>query len=179
MGHRNAKALNEVAAVYSTVPVQSKLDEFKALLRKQYGYAANDAQCSGDRTAAIRDSKRAAMLKQAENGEVTAVTFSYTPAAATAAAPAPAPKDSAAVAGSVSLDPGNLKDPWLQKARDELKGSKGWCETNITLHRVFDCDCFARLVFHPGEARGRVRGSQSGGGNPLARPKWGSVRERL
>ncbi len=36
----------------------------------------------------------------------------------------------------------------FQTTKDELRGSKGYCETNILLHRIFDCDCFARLVFH-------------------------------
>ena len=121
--------------------------EFKAFLKKQYGYSANDAQCSGDLTAAVRDSKRAALLKQAQNGEVTAVSFSYTPPATTAASTPAVPDSAAAKSAAENLDPGNLKDPWLQKAKDELKGSKGWCETNILLHRIFDCDCFARLVF--------------------------------
>src|SRR5262249_23024244 len=109
-----------------------------------YGYAANDGQCSGDLTAPIRDSKRTQILKQAQqlDGEVTTVTFAYTPPApAPGAAPAPAAPLAA------NLNPGNLKDPWLQKAKDELKGSSGWCSTNILLHQIFDCDCFARLVF--------------------------------
>ena len=143
------KQLVYVSGPFQTAEARTSVveAEFKAFLKKQYGYSANDGQCSGDLTAAVRDGKRAAVLKQAQNGEVTVVSFTYTPPAATTAAVA-APPDSAAVAGSASLDPGNLKDPWLQKAKDELKGSKGWCETNILLHRIFDCDCFARLVFH-------------------------------
>ncbi|HTL05221.1 MAG TPA: hypothetical protein VL241_05695 [Gemmatimonadales bacterium] len=139
--------------VYVSAPFQSsegstaKLEAaFKAFVKQQYGYSANDGQCSTDLTAAMRDGKRAALLKQAQglDGEVTAVTFSYTPpavsAAATPAPAAPSPVDT-------TLNPGNLKEPWLQKARDELKGSAGWCSTNIVLHRIFDCACFARLVF--------------------------------
>jgi hypothetical protein len=141
--------------VYVSAPFQSsegstaKLEAaFKAFVKQQYGYSANDGQCSTDLTAAARDGKRAAVLKQAQglDGEVTAVTFSYTPPAVAASAPAAVPAAAPSPADT-SLDPGNLKDPWLQKAKDELKGSKGWCSTNILLHRIFDCDCFARLVF--------------------------------
>jgi hypothetical protein len=60
-----------------------------------------------------------------------------------ASAPAPAP----APALPANLDPGNLKEPWLQKAKDDYAGAKGYCTTNILLHQIFDCDCFARLVF--------------------------------
>jgi len=140
--------------VYASAPFQTgegstaKLEAaFKAFVKQQYGYSANDGQCSTDLTAAMRDSKRAAVLKQAQSldGEVTAVTFTYTPPAVAASAPAAAPAAPSPV--DTTLDPGNLKEPWLQKARDELKGSAGWCSTNIVLHRIFDCDCFARLVF--------------------------------
>ena len=120
---------------------------FKEHLRKVYGYSANDGQCSGDLTASVRDGKRAAVLKQAQNGEVTDVTFAYTPPAAPVTATAPAGANSVSVAPSTALDPGNLKEPWLQKAKDELKGSRGYCETNMLLHRIFDCDCFSRMVF--------------------------------
>lgn len=139
---------------------------FNAFVKQQYGYSANDGQCSGDRDAAIRDGKRAAVLKQAQNGEVTAVTFSYTPVEpAVAAAPAPAPAP--AMAAGASLDPGNLKDPWLTKARNEFAGSRGYCQTNILLHRIFDCDCFARLVFqfrvaHAGQYRESTREEGTG-----------------
>ena len=119
---------------------------FSAFIKKQYGYSANDAQCSVDLNAKARDAKRAAVLKQAQNGEVTTVTFAYTPAAAPPAAPLPL-RAGAGSPGSASLDPGNLKDPWLQKAKDEFNGSKGYCETNIVLRQIFDCDCFARQVF--------------------------------
>ena len=68
---------------------------------------------------------------------------------------------------NANLNPGNLKDPWLQKAKDELKGSAGWCSTNILLHRIFDCDCFARLVFqfrvaHAGEYKESYREEGTG-----------------
>lgn len=153
------KQLVYVSAPFQTSEPRSALvaDAFNAFVKQQFGYSANDGQFSVDLNATVRDSKRAQVLKQAQNGEVTPVTFTYTPAAApapVASAPATAP----AVAGSASLDPGNLKDPWLQKAKDELRGSKGYCETNILLHRIFDCDCFARLVFqfrvaHAGQYR--------------------------
>jgi len=117
---------------------------FSAFIKKQYGYSANDAQCSVDLNAAARNGKRAAVLKAAQDGEVTAVTFTYTPAPVAAAAPAPPPPPPALPA---NLDPGNLKDPWLQKAKDEFNGAKGYCSTNVVLHQIFDCDCFARLVF--------------------------------
>jgi len=144
------KQLVYVSAPFQTTEVRNVLieDAFKAFLKKQYGYSANDGQCSGDRTAAVRDGKRAAVLKQAQNGEITAVTFTYTPAVAPAGAAAPAPATAdPSVAGNASLDPGNLKEPWLQKARDELRGSKGYCETNMLLHQIFDCECFSRMVF--------------------------------
>jgi len=32
---------------------------------------------------------------------------------------------------TAGLDPGNLKDPWLQRAKDELRGSSGFCQTNV------------------------------------------------
>lgn len=132
------------AAFQSTEPSTAKLgDAFSAFIKKQYGYSAHDAQCSMDLTAQARDGKRAAVLKAAQDGEVTAVAFTYTPVAATAAAPAPPPPPDLAA----TLDPGNLKDPWLKRARDEVKSAKGYCETNVTLHQIFDCDCFARLVF--------------------------------
>jgi len=141
-------------------------EQFKAFIKKQYGYSANDGQCSGDLTASIRDGKRAAILKQAQglDGEVTTVSFTYTPPApAAAAAPAPAP----AAPLNANVNPGNLKDPWLQKAKDELKGSAGWCSTNILLHQIFDCDCFARLVFqfrvaHAGEYKESYREEGTG-----------------
>lgn len=144
------KQLVYVSAPFQTTEPRTAVvaDAFNAFVKKQYGYSANDGQCSMDLNPTARDSKRAAVLKQAQNGEVTAVTFSYTPAAAPAATAAPAPAPAPAVAGGASLDAGNLKDPWLQKAKDELRGSKGYCETNILLHRIFDCDCFASLVFH-------------------------------
>ena len=121
-------------------------------MKKQYGYSANDGQCAVDATAATRDGKRAAVIKQAQNGEITPVTFAYTPPATAE----PAPAQAAAPVVAASLNPGNLKDPWLQKAKDELPSSKGYCETNILLHQIFDCECFARLVFqfrvaHAGE----------------------------
>lgn len=163
------KQLIYVSAPFQTTEVRTVLVEaaFKEFLKKQYGYSANDGQCSGDHTAAIRDGKRAAVLKQAANGEITAVTFSYTPAAPTVTAAASAAAAAPSVGGGPSLDPGNLKDPWLQKAKDELKGSKGWCETNILLHRIFDCDCFARMVFqyrvaHAGEYKQSYREEGTG-----------------
>jgi hypothetical protein len=143
------KQLVYVSAPFQTTEVRTVVieDAFKAFLRKEFGYSANDGQCSGDRTAAVRDGKRAAVLKQAQNGEITPVAFTYTPPVAPAGPAAPAPAAAPSVAGSASLDPGNLKDPWLQKARDELRGSKGYCETNFLLHQIFDCECFSRLVF--------------------------------
>ena len=125
---------------------------FNAFVKKQYGYSVNDGQCAVALTAATRDGQRAAVIKQAQNGEIMPVTFAYT-----APAPAePAPTQAPAPAVSASLNPGNLRDPWLQKAKDELPSSKGYCETNILLHQIFDCECFARLVFqfrvaHAGE----------------------------
>jgi len=173
--------------VYVSAPFQSsegstaKLEAaFKAFVKQQYGYSANDGQCSTDLTAATRDGKRAAVLKQAQglDGEVTAVTFTYTPPAVAASAPAAAPAAPSAV--DTSLDPGNLKDPWLQKARDELRSSKGYCETNILLHRIFDCDCFARLVFqfrvaHAGDYKQSYREEGTGWvgfGNILMAPDF-------
>jgi len=141
------KQLVYVSAPFQTSEVRTSQLEaaFNAFVKKQYGYSANDGQCSGDQKADVRDGKRAAVLKQAANGEVTPVTFTYTPAVpVSAAAPSPA---AAPPSAGANLDPGSLKDPWLQKAKDELKGSKGYCETNILLHRIFDCDCFSRMVF--------------------------------
>jgi len=162
------KQLVYVSAPFQTSEVRTSVLEaaFKTFIKEKYGYSANDGQCSGDQKAEIRDGKRAAVLKQAENGEVTAVAFTYTPPAATASAPAPAPA-APAVAGGPGLDPGNLKDPWLQKAKDELKGSKGYCETNMLLHRIFDCDCFSRMVFrfrvaHAGEYKASNREEGTG-----------------
>ena len=139
------KQIVYVSAPFQTSePRTAKLEPaFQAFIKKQYGYSANDAQCSVDLTAKTRDAKRAAVLKQAENGEVTAVAFSYTPAAVAAAATDSAPPP----ALPANLDPGNLKDPWLQKAKDEFKSSKGYCQTSALLHQIMDCDCFARLVF--------------------------------
>ena len=139
------KQIVYVSAPFETAePSTAKLGaSYSAFIKKQYGYSANDAQCSVDLNAKVRDAKRAAVLKQAQDGEVTAVTFTYTPAAVMASAPAPAP----APALPANLDPGNLKDPWLQKAKDEFESSKGYCQSNILLHQIFDCDCFARLVF--------------------------------
>jgi hypothetical protein len=133
------------APFQTTEPSTAKLEAaYSAFIKKQYGYSANDAQCSVDLNAKARDAKRAAVLKQAQDGEVTAVTFTYTPAVVLAAAPAPPPPP----ALPANLDPGNLKDPWLQKAKDEFNSSKGYCETTMPLlHQIFDCDCFARLVF--------------------------------
>lgn len=141
------KQLVYVSAPFQTTEARTALlaESFNAFVKKQYGYSANDGQCSVDLNAPARDGKRAAVLKQAANGEVTPVTFSYTPPAAPA--PVAAPAAPPPVAGSATLDPGNLKDPWLKKAKDELTGSRGYCQTNILLHRIFDCDCFARLVF--------------------------------
>ncbi len=148
------KQLVYISAPFETSePSTAKVEaEFNAFVKKQYGYSAHDGQCAVDLTAATRDGKRAAVIKQAQNGEITPVTFTYTPPA-----PAePAPAQAAAPVVTASLNPGNLKDPWLQKAKDELPSSKGYCETNILLHQIFDCECFARLVFqfrvaHAGE----------------------------
>jgi hypothetical protein len=61
------------------------------------------------------------VIKQAQNGEITPVTFAYTPPA-----PAePAPAQAAAPAVTASLNPGNLKDPWLQKAKMNYRARKG------------------------------------------------------
>jgi hypothetical protein len=142
------KQLVYVSAPFQTTEVRTSQVEaaFNAFVKKQYGYSANDGQCSGDQKAEVRDGKRAAVLRQAENGEVTPVTFTYTPAAAPVSAATPPPAAPPATVGA-GLDAGNLKDPWLQKAKDELRGAKGYCETNILLHRIFDCDCFSRMVF--------------------------------
>ncbi len=150
------KQLVYLSAPFQTSEPRSALVEaaFNAFVKQQYGYSANDGQCSGDLSASVRDSKRAAVLAQAQglDGEITAVTFAYTPAAPPPLAPAAPPAPPIAA----TLNPGNLEDPWLQKAKDELRGSKGYCETNFLLHRIFDCECFARLVFqfrvaHAGE----------------------------
>lgn len=163
------KQLVYLSAPFQTSEARTALvgAAFNAFVKQQYGYSANDGQCSGDPSASLRDSKRAAVLKQAQglDGEITAVTFAYTPPASPP--PTPAPAVAPALAGSASLDPGNLKDPWLQKAKDELKGSKGYCETNVLLHRIFDCECFARLVFqfrvaHAGEYKQSYREEGTG-----------------
>ena len=164
------KQLVYISAPFETSePSTAKVEAaFNTAVKKQYGYSANDGQCSGDLTAEVRDGKRAAVIKQAQNGEITPVNFTYTPLASAAAAPAPAPAAGApAVTGIGNLNPGNLKDPWLQKAKDELPSSKGYCETNILLHQIFDCECFARLVFqfrvaHAGEYKESQREEGTG-----------------
>src|SRR4029079_16131413 len=87
------KQIVYVSAPFQTPePSTAKLgDAFSAFIKKQYGYSANDAQCSVDLNAAARDGKRAAVLKAAQDGEVTPLTFTYTPSAVSAAAPAPPP----------------------------------------------------------------------------------------
>jgi len=161
------KQLVYISAPFETSePSTAKVEaEFNAFVKKQYGYSAHDGQCAVDLTAATRDGKRVAVIKQAQNGEITPVTFAYTPPA-----PAePAPAQSAAPVVTASLNPGNLKDPWLQKAKNELPSSKGYCETNFLLHQIFDCECFARLVFqfrvaHAGEYKESNREEGTGWG---------------
>jgi hypothetical protein len=117
---------------------------------KSGGNNARDAVCQNNETEAqARGNEQSSLNSTRQHNQAVETGWTYSVAGSAGAATG-APASASSASAPQSNDPrlAQLSQQDRKFVLDEIPGSKTYCANNMVLPLIFDCDCFAQMVFN-------------------------------